>query len=178
MKNINEIIKIENLKEFFYSIGYTWYGAYYTREDSGIVTAKNFDEIYNKEDFLTNFELFKDDDTHYLSFRITPFSFKEYKEESDVQGSGSNYYASKDYSKEWIKFLVKTCGENYFDFIDNKIIEDKRKYLVEYKEKLEKLQLEVKKLSEERTQKLNEIDDFKKDLITILNEDNKEDLVK
>lgn len=178
MKNINEIIKIDDLKEFFSSIGYTWYGTYYTREDSGMATAKTFSDLCNKEDFLTNFELFTEADTHYLSFRITPFSFKEYKEESDAQGSGSNYYAGKDYSKEWIKFLVKTCGEDYFNFIENKVVEDKRKYLVEYKEKLEKLQLEVKKLSEERTQKLNEIDDFKKDLVAILNENNEENLVK
>ena len=43
----------------------------------------------------------------YVDFFISPTKFMRYREETNVMGSGSNIYVDRDYSRQWVKFIVE-----------------------------------------------------------------------
>ena len=72
-----------------------------------IVDAKTFDDIVSSYPYTTTFELYSGENMGYVDFFVTPTQFKRYREETNVMGSGSNIYVDRDYSKQWLKFIVE-----------------------------------------------------------------------
>lgn len=108
MKNSNDFdITIKDVVEFFYTIGFTWEHRYYNNKLRRFVDAKTFDDIVSSYPYTTTLELYSGENMGYVDFFITPTKFTRYREETNVMGSGSNIYVDRDYSKQWLKFIVE-----------------------------------------------------------------------
>ena len=100
-------LTIKDVEEFFYTIGFTWKHSYYNSKLRRFVDAKTFDDIVSDYPYLTTFELYRGENMCYIDFFVSLTKFVRYRDETNVMGSGSSFYADKDYSKQWIKFIVE-----------------------------------------------------------------------
>lgn len=118
MANTNDFdITIKDVVDFFYTIGFTWEHSYYSHKSRRFVDAKTFDDIVSNYPYTTTLELYSGENMGYVDFFITPTQFKRYREETNVMGSGSNIYVDRDYSKQWVKFIVE---RKYKQNVENK----------------------------------------------------------
>ena len=120
MTNTNDFdITIKDVVEFFYTIGFTWEHRYYNHKSRRFEDAKTFNDIVSSYPHTTTLELYSGENMGYVDFFITPTKFTRYREETNVMGSGSNIYVDRDYSKNWVKFIVeKKYRENIEDAED------------------------------------------------------------
>ena len=108
MAEVNDFdITIKDVVEFFYTIGFTWEHSYYNSELRRFVDAKIFDDIVSNYPYTTTLELYSGENMGYVDFFISPTKFMRYREETNVMGSGSNMYVDRDYSRQWVKFIVE-----------------------------------------------------------------------
>jgi len=116
MANANDLdITIEDVEGFFKTIGFTWEHNYYNPKLRRFIVAKAFDEIVSDYPYLTTFELYRGENMGYVDFFVSPTKFVRYRDETNVMGSGSSVYADKDYSKQWLKFIVERKHKQSFE---------------------------------------------------------------
>ena len=172
MKKVENLITLLNVHDFFNTLGYNWNAMYYVSENVGIVRAKEFKDLKTKQNVIPTLELFKDGDVEYLSFVIDEFTFKQ------VNNEKNKIVCNIDYTKQWVNFLAKKLGKTYFEVLENKISNEKRNCYVAYQEKIEDLELEIKKLIVKRDKSLKEIENYKTELLKNLKENKDEELTK
>ena len=78
-----------------------------------------------------------------LEVHITDFKFATYKDESNVMGSGSTTYVDKEYTKDWISFLLNVHGEQYAKSLLKYAKSNKQRIKDEAEEKIEKFRLKT-----------------------------------
>lgn len=103
-------IELGDLQAFFKTLGLDWTGRYYDAknihaEPTG-KTAQSFEEIEKYSNGPIDFLFWRNKDTFYKMFYVTRNRFQEYTSESEIYG-GSNLYAGKDYTNQWMKFQTE-----------------------------------------------------------------------
>lgn len=78
-----------------------------------------------------------------LEVHITDFKFETYKDESNVMGSGSTTYIDKEYTKDWIDYLLHVHGEEYAKALLKYAENNKQRIKEEVEEKIENFRLKT-----------------------------------
>ena len=99
-------MEIKLVQEFLGKIGYEWKGEYYNSKAREYVVAERWEDIRSNFARLTSLKLYRGERDGYIDFLINESRFIQYREETEIQGSGSQIYLDKDYSDEWMQFQV------------------------------------------------------------------------
>ncbi|MGN0960749.1 MAG: hypothetical protein ACI4PF_00950 [Christensenellales bacterium] len=100
-------MKIEYVEEFLSRLGYEWKREYFNSKTLDYVVAEKWEDIRSNFFRLTSLRLYKGKDYGYIDFLINEKHFIQYREEPEIQGSGSQIYMDKDYSNEWQQFQAE-----------------------------------------------------------------------
>lgn len=140
------IYTLENIHDFLLQKGYPeWTYEVYDRHLGNKRKARI-------EDFFDEFGFFehaymafinKRGDECCLEVYITDFKFATYKDESNIMGSGSTTYVDKEYTKDWINFLIYSHGEEYAKSLLKHAENNKQRIKEEAEEKIEKFRLKT-----------------------------------
>ncbi len=106
---MNTFFTIKDIKEFLLSKGFPkWDGEIDDRRD---VRKASIEDFF---DYTTWMVFDSDPDFRkYLKVSISDFEFCTFREESEIMGSGSTTYHDKDFTKDWIQFLLNRYGKDY-----------------------------------------------------------------
>lgn len=181
MKNINEIIKIEDLKEFFSTIGYTWNGMYHhgflpTTKPQKVENISDILEIKRTwvEFFLTYEENGQQKETSlYASIDVEYFCL------FTVDTITKNAYPyPKNFTKEWVTYLIKTYKQDYTEILAEKMNKEVEILIKNNEEKNNLLKEQIKENNKKLRADLKDIKNFVKDVEKTIEKLNKEDLTK
>lgn len=73
-----------------------------------------------------------------LEIYVTDFAFLTYRDEPNIMGSGSTTYDHKDFSNDWINFLLYTHEEEYAKKLLKYAEQNKQRIKKEAEDKIEK----------------------------------------
>jgi len=175
-------LKLEDIEEFFESIGYTWTRGC-TFDDSTNANVEDVNDIYELYDLL-NKEIDNDDECIYsdknclvfelfepnerfpeiLEFYISPYIFYHRSNAYTISLDGTTTFHDEDYSIKWISFLLNKYGKSYADAISKQLKNGILKTNSKHEKDIEEIKLVLDKIAKfeindakiERAIKLNE----------------------
>ncbi len=143
---MNTIYTLEDIRNFLMQKGYPeWNYEVYDRYLGNKRKAKI-------EDFFDEFGFFKHTNMAFTNKRgdecclevfITDFKFVTYKDDSNVMSSGSTTYIDKEYTKDWIGFMLYAHREDYANALLKYAEKNKKRIKEEAEEKIEKFRLKT-----------------------------------
>ena len=180
MKDINEIITLENIKGFLKTLGYDWKGVYYHQYIKGEDEPKKAEKV--SELVLPNVwtMLFteitvneqKQSALLYANFDFDYFILCKEQERLDRKAQISE---PKNYTKEWIMFLIEENGKKYVKALTDSLNEQMINLIDKNEEKNEKLQQQIEKNNNKLKRDLKEISSLMKDINKKAEKLNKDD---
>ena len=78
-----------------------------------------------------------------LEVQVTDFSFKTFRDDSNVMGSGSTTSVHKNFTNDWINFLFATHEEEYAKPLLRHALKEKRRIKEEAEDKIEKFRWKI-----------------------------------
>lgn len=112
------MIELDWVQEFLASKGMKWKKEYYNHKTYKYEVATDWSDIRSSLTERTVLKLYgrmqnRREFEYYADFIINEGIFRKYREESEIQGSGSRFWLDKDYSDEWVMFLAgKIAGHS------------------------------------------------------------------
>lgn len=171
MKDVNEIIKINDVVEFFKTIGLEWNKRYFVNfVNKKYNIAKNFDDI--NDNYFKELRVKKDGElVHNCRYIINSMNFVKHIIGCKKNEKVKTVLETIDYSEQWVKFLAKKHGKDYVDFIieENKeILEENLACLKTAEEMLKK---QLKQNAKEKNNEVKKFEKFKKSMQKLLIEE-------
>lgn len=168
MKEVNEIIKINDVVEFFKTIGLEWNKRYFINKKYNI--AKKFDDI--NDNYFKDLRVKEDGEiVHNCRYTINSMNFVKYIIGCNKNENIKTVIETIDYSEKWVKFLVKKHGKDYVDYI----IEENKEILEEnlacLKTAEEMLKNELKQNAKEKINEVKKFEKLKKSMQKLLVEE-------
>lgn len=100
-------MELEYVQEFLNKLGYEWKKEYCNSKMRSYEIAEKWEDICADPFRLVSLKLYKGQRDAYIDFLINEEHFIQYREEPEIQGSGSQIYLDKDYSEEWMAFQAE-----------------------------------------------------------------------
>lgn len=183
MKNINEIITLENIKGFLKTLGYDWKGVYYHQFIKGEdepKKAENVSEMIVENAWTMLFTEITVDEQKQNALLYTNFDFDYfilYKEQKRL-GRKAQISDPKNYTKEWIMFLIEENGNKYVKALSDSLNEQMINLINKNEEKNNLLKEKIKENNKKLSADLKDIKNFLKDVEKIIEKLDKEELIK
>ena len=169
MKDINEIITLENIKGFLKTLGYDWKGVYYHNFIKGEDEPKKAETISEMIEPTAWTMLFTEttvDEQKQSALLYANFDFDYFilcKEQKRLDRK-AQISEPKNYTKEWIMFLIEENGNKYVKALTESLNEQMINLIDKNEEKNEKLQQEIEKNNNELKRDLKEISSLMKEV--------------
>lgn len=183
MKNINEIITLENIKGFLKTLGYDWKGVYYHQFIKGEDKPKKAEKVSEMIEPTAWTMLFtekmvneqKQSALLYANFDFDYFILCKEQKRLDRKAQISE---PKNYTKEWIMFLIEENGNKYVKALSDSLNEQMINLINENEEKNNLLKEKIKENNKKLRADLKDIKNFVKDVEKAIEKLDKEDLTK
>jgi len=177
MKDINEIIKVEHLKDFLKTLGYNWDGIYHNDFLASTINekAEKFSDLTFKLGYTKLFVTEKIGDNDFTTSIFVNLDLDNFIYFGLSLKNKDEHPFPKNVSNEWIMYLVENCGRDYVNILMDKIDKEIEESIKENDGKNKELKKQINENNSNLKKKFRNIGKLTKEVYTKLREiENKE----
>lgn len=172
MKDINEIIKVEYLKDFLKTLGYNWDGIYHHDFMASTINekAEKFSDLTFKLGYTKLFVTEKVGENNFTTSIYANIDVDNFIYFGLSLKNKYEHPFPKNFSNEWIMYLTENCGREYVNILMDKIDKEIEESTRKNDEENAKLRKQINENNKNLKKKFKNIGKLTKEVYTKLRE--------